>query len=163
MNLPLNIDIRQILLHMLNFVLLFGGLYFILYKPVKDFMEKRTKMYSDMDEKAQNALKSAEDCKRSYEKKLESADKEITEIKAKAQAAAEQNAKAISEKAKNEANELLNKARVLAEYESQESIRRANAEISQIAVSAAKKIVFDSTDEAFDAFLKTKGDAEGEK
>ena len=33
--LPLNIDIQQILLHMLNFVILAGGLYFILYAPVK--------------------------------------------------------------------------------------------------------------------------------
>ena len=163
MNLPLNIDIRQILLHMLNFVLLFGGLYFILYKPVKNFMEKRAKLYSDMDEKAQNALKSAEDCKKSYEEKLAEADKEIAEMKVKVQAAAEQNAKEISKKAKNEADELLNKARALAEYETQESLRHANAEISKIAVSAAKKIVFDSTNEAFDAFLKAKGDAEGEK
>ena len=163
MNLPLNIDIRQILLHMLNFVLLFGGLYFILYSPVKNFIEKRAKMYSDMDEKAQEALKSAEDCKKNYEEKLASAEKEIAEMKVKAQAAAEQNAKNISEKAKNEANEILNKARALAEYESQESLRNANAEISKIAVSATKKMVFNSTEEAFDAFLKAKGDAEGEK
>lgn len=41
MNLPLNIDWQQILLHAFNFVLLFAILYFLLYKPVKDFMEKR--------------------------------------------------------------------------------------------------------------------------
>ena len=163
MNLPLNIDIRQILLHMLNFVLLFGGLYFILYKPVKEFMQKRAKIYSDMDEKAKEDLKAAEDCKKSYEEKLAFADKEIAEMKLKAQAEAEQNAKEFAEKAKNEADELLNKARALAEYETQEGLRRANAEISQIAVSAARKVVFDSTDEAFDAFLNAKGDAEGGK
>ena len=32
MNIPLNIDWQQILLHVLNFVILFGGLYFLLYK-----------------------------------------------------------------------------------------------------------------------------------
>ena len=41
MNIPLNIDWQQILLHVLNFVILFGGLYFLLYKPVKNFMAKR--------------------------------------------------------------------------------------------------------------------------
>lgn len=40
MNVPLNIDWQQILLHLLNFMILFGILYFFLYKPVKDFMEK---------------------------------------------------------------------------------------------------------------------------
>ena len=33
---PLNINLQQILLHALNFVILFGALYFLLYKPVRD-------------------------------------------------------------------------------------------------------------------------------
>ena len=33
MNLPLNIDLQQIFLHMLNFVILAGGLYRIKYSP----------------------------------------------------------------------------------------------------------------------------------
>lgn len=163
MNLPLNIDIRQILLHMLNFIILFGGLYFILYKPVKDFILKRSKFYEDMDNKAKTVLNEAEDYKKSYEEKLGFAEKEIAEMKVKAQQKAENEAKEIVKKAKTDADELLNKARTLAEYETQESLRRANAEISQIAVSAAKKIVFDSTSDAFDAFLDSKGDAKGGK
>ncbi len=42
MGVPLNIDWQQILLHLFNFVLLAGGLYFLLYAPVRNFMEKRT-------------------------------------------------------------------------------------------------------------------------
>ena len=38
---PLNIDWQQILLHALNFVILVGGLYFLLFNPVKKFMAKR--------------------------------------------------------------------------------------------------------------------------
>ena len=30
---PLNINLQQILLHALNFVILFGAMYFLLYKP----------------------------------------------------------------------------------------------------------------------------------
>ena len=45
MNIPLNIDWQQILLHLLNFVILAGGLYLLLYKPVKTFMEKRQQYY----------------------------------------------------------------------------------------------------------------------
>ena len=43
---PLNIDIVQILLHMLNFVILAGGLTLLLFKPVKKFMADR-KQYFD--------------------------------------------------------------------------------------------------------------------
>ena len=47
MNIPLNIDWQQILLHLLNFVILAGGLYLLLYKPVKTFMEKRQLYYQE--------------------------------------------------------------------------------------------------------------------
>ena len=52
MNIPLNIDWQQILLHLLNFVILAGGLYLLLYKPVKAFMEKRQQYYQEQDAKA---------------------------------------------------------------------------------------------------------------
>ena len=45
---PLNIDLQQILLHLFNFVVLFAILYFLLYKPVKSFMDKRTASYEEI-------------------------------------------------------------------------------------------------------------------
>ena len=65
MNIPLNIDWQQILLHFFNFSILVGGLYLLLFKPVKSFMEKREKHYADMEaaavarEKDTEALKAA--------------------------------------------------------------------------------------------------------
>ena len=65
MNIPLNIDWQQILLHLFNFSILVGGLYLLLFKPVKRFMEKREKHYADMEaaavarEKDTEALKDA--------------------------------------------------------------------------------------------------------
>ena len=44
----LNINLQQILLHALNFVILFGALYFLLYKPVRDFMDSRKAHYEKM-------------------------------------------------------------------------------------------------------------------
>ena len=38
---PLNIDFLQVLLHMLNFVILAGGLTFLLFKPINKFLENR--------------------------------------------------------------------------------------------------------------------------
>lgn len=45
---PLNIDLQQILLHWMNLAILTGGLYFLLYKPVKDFMAKREAHYRSL-------------------------------------------------------------------------------------------------------------------
>ena len=56
MNIPLNIDWQQILLHWMNLAILTGGLYFLLFKPVKQFMEKREAHYKDLDAQAAGKL-----------------------------------------------------------------------------------------------------------
>ena len=58
MNIPLNIDWQQILLHLFNFSILVGGLYLLLFKPVKNFMDKRAKHYADMESAAVEREKS---------------------------------------------------------------------------------------------------------
>ena len=54
---PLNIDFQQILLHMLNFVILFAGLGLLLYTPVRRFLNKRhddiAKKEADLAQKAE--------------------------------------------------------------------------------------------------------------
>ena len=60
-NIPLNIDWQQILLHFFNFSILVGGLYLLLFKPVKSFMAKREKHYADMESAAQEREKSTAD------------------------------------------------------------------------------------------------------
>ena len=63
---PLNINLQQILLHALNFVILFGALYFLLYKPVRDFMDSRKAHYEKMDADAKAALAQAEKTKEDF-------------------------------------------------------------------------------------------------
>ena len=70
---PLNINLQQILLHALNFVILFGAMYFLLYKPVKSFMDSRKAHYEKMDEDAKAVLAEAEKTKAGYEAQLKSA------------------------------------------------------------------------------------------
>ena len=58
-NLPLNIDIQQVLLHLLNFTILFAGMYFILYKPVRKFMDAREEHFKQLEEEAKAAAEAA--------------------------------------------------------------------------------------------------------
>ena len=74
MNIPLNIDWQQILLHLLNFVILAGGLYLLLYKPVKAFMEKRQQYYQEQDAKAAKTLADAEKTAAEVRQQLKNAD-----------------------------------------------------------------------------------------
>ena len=82
MNIPLNIDWQQILLHLFNFVILSGGLYFLLYRPVKDFMKKREDYYKDMMQDAESAKEEAGKLKEEYREKLMQMDVEFDKKRA---------------------------------------------------------------------------------
>lgn len=153
MNLPLNIDVQQILLHILNFVLLFGGLYFILYKPVKQFMDKRADEYRKIDEDTAKAREDADAARAAWEEKLRAADADAAEKLAISSETAAAEADRIRAEAQKDADELLATARRNAAKERELLLRDANREISELAADAAKKIVFEKTSDAYDSFL----------
>jgi len=162
MSLPLNIDLQQILLHMLNFVLLFGGLYFILYKPVKKFMDGRASRYAEKEAETERKLREAEAAKAEYEEKLKNAEAEISVMKAEASRAAAEEAAAERGRAEAEAESIRAAARGEAEAEKERLVRQANRELSELAAQAAQKAVFGSAEEAFDSFLDSAGRSDGE-
>ena len=162
MGLPLHIDLQQILLHILNFVLLFGGLYFILYKPVKKFMDSRASRYAEKEEEAERNLREAEEAKAEYEEKLMNAEAEIAAMKSEAAAKAAADAQAEHSRALADADSIRRAAEAEGEAEKQRLIRQANREISDLAAQAAEKAVFGSPEEAFDSFLDSAGKDGGE-
>ncbi len=163
MNIPLNIDWQQILLHLFNFLLLFAILYFLLYKPVKAFMDKREKYYDDIDNEANKKLSDAEKLKAEYEEKLNEAEKEIASKREEALKQLEADSAEQTEKAKKQAAEIISKAASDAERERERIIAEANGEISEMVSSAAEKLVFESTSQAFDKFLdEAEGSADDE-
>ena len=90
MNIPLNIDWRQILLHLFNFAILAGGLYILLYRPVKNFMKQREDYYQGLRDDAEQVKEQAEQLKTQYETQLSQADEAIDRKKAEAEQELEQ-------------------------------------------------------------------------
>lgn len=153
---PLNISIQQILLHMFNFVLLFGILYFLLYKPVKDFMDKRQNEYEEMDKKAKDSLKAADELKAEYESKLSDAKAEADTLRREAVKAADDDRDKIIEAANTKAAEIVDKAHAKAEADAQMIKSKTQNELASYVSSMAQKIVMDESDpEGFDSFFKT--------
>ena len=87
-NIPLNIDWQQILLHFFNFSILVGGLYLLLFKPVKSFMAKREKHYADMESAAQEREKSTADLEAAMRQREAEFDAALEEKRAAAEIAA---------------------------------------------------------------------------
>ena len=82
MNIPLNIDWQQILLHLFNFSILAGGLYLLLFKPVKNFMDKRAKHYADMESAAVEREKNTAALEASMQQRQAALDAELDEKRA---------------------------------------------------------------------------------
>lgn len=163
MNLPLNIDFQQVLLHIFNSFLLFVILYFLLYKPVKTFIDKREAYYNELDNRANDKLSDADKLLKEYNDKLASADKEIEEKKTEANKIIDAENSARIEKAKEQAEGIVAKAVAQAKTERDLIISQANNEIADMVSSAAEKLVFSDTSEAFDKFLENaEGSADNE-
>lgn len=150
---PLNIDFQQILLHLFNFVVLFAILYFLLYKPVKQFMDKRTAYFKQMEEEVKTNLADSEQVKAEYAEKLAAVEEEIAADRASARRELEQTSAAKLKQAEEEADKIIAAARASAENERAKILREAQDEITEMVTDAAEKIVSGSTSDAFDQFL----------
>jgi len=153
-NMPLNIDWQQILLHLLNFVLLFFGLYFLLYAPVKDFMESRKKHYEDMDNEAKNVLEEAKKQKEIYTQKFKDFEEEMKQYKLNELKKIDDLKEETLNSAKKESEKIISKAKITAEKEYSETMKKAQKEISGLVTEAAEKFILKADDAcSFDDFL----------
>lgn len=153
MNIPLNIDWQQILLHLFNFAILAGGLYLLLYRPVKDFMKKREEHYQSMDEAAERAHADAAQLQEQYASRLSQADAEIAQKRVEAQRELDQYRAQQMGAARQEAQSILDRAKENAEREHEEMLARAQKELADLAVTATEKLVLKAQGDPYEQFL----------
>lgn len=141
---PLNIDFMQILLHMLNFVILAGGLTFLLYKPVVKFLNERKAYFENTTRENEEKAKELEEIKADYESKLEKAKLDISEMRAEAEREMADVSKAYINEAKEKASAILSSAEKEAEERKEHILDSAQTEIGELVVSATQKLLSDT-------------------
>ncbi len=155
-NIPLNIDFQQIFLHLLNFTILTAGLYFLLYKPVKDFMDKRIAYYRDMDQAAETKLSEAEEYRDDCRKKQQGIEEKLMEQEEEAARKRLQADEAELQKAREQADKIIQDARAEAEREHEKILENARKEAADMVTVAVEKLLLESADsEVFDQFLSS--------
>ena len=159
-NIPLNIDWQQILLHLFNFSILVGGLYLLLFKPVKNFMDKRTKHYQDMESAAVEREKATAEMEAAMQQRQAALDAELDEKRAAAAREAEAYAHQQRTAAYEQADKIVAAARENAENDRKKIVDEANREAVSIAEAAMEKLLAKETSRAYDAFVNA---AEGEE
>ena len=147
MNIPLNIDWQQILLHFFNFSILVGGLYLLLFKPVKSFMEKREKHYADMEAAAVAREKDTEALKAAMAQR----EADFDAVLAEKRAAAAKEAEAFAQQQRD-----------AAKAQAQKIVAEANREAVAIAEDAMEKLMSAQTAQAYDAFVNAAKEEQNE-
>ena len=156
---PLNIDFQQILLHWMNLAILTGGLYVLLYKPVKQFMDKREAHYQAAELGYSGWAFEGGRVEANREKNRLQIffdaipGEEIRQARAKAQQSAQQAAQEQLDQAQAQAQHIVAKAQAEAE-QSRERIRReSQRELRELAAQAAKRLAARPGTDPFDQFL----------
>ncbi len=121
----MNIDWQQILLHLFNFTILAGGLYLLLYRPVKEFMQKRDAYYRGINDQAEQLKQQADQLKTDYQQKLSEADSEIAQKRADAQTQLEAFRQQQVCRRKNRRRQSLQKAKKSADREHEQMLSKA--------------------------------------
>ncbi len=166
MNLPLNIDIVQILLHMLNFVILVGGLGLILYKPVNRFLKERREYFENLERESTEKERAADEMKAEYEEKLKAANEMITKRRAEAEKELTEMADRSINEARAKADAILKSAESEAENRKEHILESAQTEIGELVLTAAQKLLAsgaspESDSALYDEFIRTASKKDG--
>lgn len=153
MNIPLNIDPVQILLHALNFVILAGGLYLLLYAPICRFLDSRKKTFEDIERKNREDAEENLRLKEEYLSRISSAEAEIAEKqKAAEKEWADASAGYIRE-AKEKADAIIRAAESEAEDRKEHILESVQTELGELVIGAAHKLVSETVTPERDSLL----------
>ena len=156
---PLNIDFVQVLLHLLNFVILAGGLTILVYKPVMKFLDARRAKFEALAEQNQAAKEESDRLQQAYASRLADAEAEIAEQRQKAERESAEAAKAYLDAAKEKAAAILSAAETEAEARRAQILDSAQTEIGELVIEATQKLMKESAGEAenralYDEFIR---------
>ncbi|MDD3213868.1 MAG: F0F1 ATP synthase subunit B [Eubacteriales bacterium] len=131
----------SILLHVVNAAILIGALYWLLYKPVRKFMNKRaTGIAKDLQDVA-DAQEKLRDEQKSAHEEIEAVRKDAASKAAKSVAQAQEQAQHILEDAHKDAELTLKQARMEAEYMRRNARDKMRDEVADLSVQLAGKIL----------------------
>jgi len=147
----------------INAVILFGGLIYLLRKPIRELLNKRTlEVKTDIINRDKNLEKTSNQLKE-LQNRIDKIEREVQQIKDISRKKAEDEVKRIEELGKNECEKikLLTKKEIDVRIES--SIRRLKSKIADLTVEHFKKdIISELNDKSHDKIIEKNIEISGE-
>ena len=124
-----------------NLIVLYIVLRKILFRPVTQFMENRTKTIKDTIAEAERLKTEAMELKKKYEEQLKKAKQEAEAILDTARERGNREYDAIVSSAKKHANELVLRANEEIRREREQTIKEIKGQVAALALVAASKVI----------------------
>ena len=143
----MSINIYEILVTMLNTVITYFIMRHFFFKPVSEFMAKRSKMIADNIENAEIKLADASKVKLDYEQKLLSSKEEGKKIVEEHKLRANKLYETLKDEANQEAESIIQRAKTDAKLESDKAREGIKNEVVSLSLLAASKAIGEELDE----------------
>ncbi len=136
-----------LLSQIVNFLILFAGLYFLLWKPILKMLDQRKERIQQGLEDAERAREERERAQAEFDKRVEEATQERERIIARAREEAQEERKAILAEAEQEAERRLIGAREEAQSERGRILEELRGQVALLAIAAANRLIGQALDE----------------
>jgi len=144
----IDIDFVQLLFLVANIIILYIALKKLLYRPLSNFMQSRTKEIEEGLQVAEENKKRQEQLNQEYEETIQEARKEARQIVEKAYAQSDEIIKEAKKEASQKTEDMIAKARDEIEAEKRKAFEDLKQDIGSISVAIASKIMEKELDEA---------------
>ena len=142
----LGINLPTLLAQIINFVILFGLLYLVAYKPIMRMLDERSRKIKESMEQTEFIKERAARAEEEAEKRIEAASKEGQELIARAVRTGEEVGREAQQEARQEAESLITRARMEIQRERDEAIDELRKEFADLTILAAEKVIDRSLD-----------------
>ena len=142
----LGISMPTLLAQIINFVILFGLLYLVAYKPIMRMLDERSNKIKESMEQTESIKEQAAHAGEEAKKQIEAASKEGQEVIARAVKTGEEIRQKAQQEARPEAEALIAKARLEIQRERDEAIDELRKEVTDLTIVAAEKVIEQSLD-----------------
>ncbi|MFC1892547.1 F0F1 ATP synthase subunit B [Chloroflexota bacterium] len=142
----LGINLPVLLAQLVQFIILFGVLYLVAYKPILRILDERARKVKESMEQTELIKQQAERAGEETKKRIGEASKEGQELVARATRTGEETRRQAQEAAKQDAESLVARARLDIQLERDEAIGELRKEFADLTIMAAEKVIERSLD-----------------
>jgi len=144
----LGLSAKMLITQIVNFAVLLGVLWVLLYKPILNALQQRQEKIRESLAQADAMRQEAKSTEQRFEQELQKARREGQEIIARAQEMAEKVRQETLEQARQEAQQILDKAREEIEYDRKQAMAELQQQVAALSLLVSQKVIGEALDEA---------------